>query len=163
VAAQDQPPPTQEQQPAAQVQQPANPSQQPVTRDQAPTPRGQQAATAQPAKITMSGCIQNAPPAAVASGEAAPPAGAAPSTPAASKFELASAKIVSESPVGTSGTATSVTKYRLEGEEKAITPHLNHQVEITGTLSPAATGATSATVAPMLKVESVKMVAAKCS
>ena len=52
-------------------------------------------------------------------------------------------------------------RYRLEGDEKTITPHLNHQVEITGTVSPAT--AAGAAAAPMLKVESVKMVAAKCS
>jgi hypothetical protein len=67
--------------------------------------------------------------------------------------------------VGTTGAAATATRYRLEGEEKTITPHLNHQVEIMGTLSPAsATGAAGASAAaPMLKVESVKMVAAKCS
>jgi hypothetical protein len=43
--------------------------------------------------------------------------------------------------------------------------HLNHQVEITGTVQPASGGAAAggAAAAPMLKVESVKMVAAKCS
>ena len=143
VVAQGQPPATQGQQPATQVEQPAT--------------RGQQPAAAQAAKVTISGCLQTAP-------SAAPTAGAAPSTPAASKFELASAKMVSTAPVGTTGTAATATRYRLEGEEKTITPHLNHQVEITGTLSPAAaTGAAGATAAPMLKVESLKMVAAKCS
>jgi hypothetical protein len=55
-------------------------------------------------------------------------------------------------------------RYRLEGDEKTISSHLNQQVEITGTLSPAtATGtAGTTTAAPMLKVESVKMVAATC-
>jgi hypothetical protein len=48
----------------------------------------------------------------------------------------------------------------LEGEEKVFAPHLNHQVEITGTVSPAS--ATAGVAAPTLKVESVKMVAAKC-
>jgi hypothetical protein len=62
--------------------------------------------------------------------------------------------------VGTSGSAASVTRYRLDGEEKTISAHLNQQVEITGTVSPAQ--ASSAAAAPMLKVESVKMVAAKC-
>ena len=126
----------------AQGQQPATPEQQP--------------AAAQAAKVTISGCIQTAPP-------AAPTAGAAPSTPAAAKFELASAKMVSNTPVGTSGTAATATRYQLDGEEKTITPHLNHQVEITGTLSPATAVGAAATAAPMLKMESLKMVAAKCS
>jgi hypothetical protein len=62
--------------------------------------------------------------------------------------------------VGTSGSAAGVTRYRLEGEEKTISAHLNQQVEIIGTVGPAQ--ASGAAGAPMLKVESVKMVAAKC-
>jgi hypothetical protein len=64
-------------------------------------------------------------------------------------------------PVGTAGATPPATRYRLEGDEKTISAHLNHQVEITGTVTPA-TGA-GATATPMLKVDSVKMVAAKCS
>jgi hypothetical protein len=149
---------------AAQEQQPASPGQQPATRGEQPTTQGQQPATRgeQPAltqlgKVTISGCIQS--PAA-----AAATTGAAPSTPAASKFELANAKVVAGAPVGTAGATATATRYRLEGEEKTISPHLNHQVEITGTISPAgASSAAGATAAPMLKVESVKMLAAKCS
>jgi hypothetical protein len=138
LAAQGQQPAVQGREPAAQGQQPAAPA----------------AAAAQAGKVTISGCIQNAPTAT---------AGAAPSTPAlASKFELAGAKMVSQVPVGTTGTGAATTRYRLDGEEKTITPHLNHQVEITGTLSPAA-GAAGATAVPMLKVESLKLVAEKCS
>jgi hypothetical protein len=139
---------------AAQGQQPA-PSQQPATPAQQPAPQTQaaprqQSETGQLTKTTISGCIQNV----------APAAGAAASAPTASKFELASAKMVTPAPVGTSGTATDAVRYRLEGDEKLITPHLNQQVEITGTVSPSS--GTGATVAPMLKVESVKMVSATC-
>jgi hypothetical protein len=101
----------------------------------------------------MSGCIQSAP----------LPAGEAPSTLAASKFELTNAKAVSGGSVGTAGTATTAIRYRLEGEDKTISPHLNHHVEITGTVSPAAATGASATAAPTLRVESLKMIAAKCS
>lgn len=135
------------QQPAP-SQQPTPPAQPPATETQ-PAPR-QQPETRQLTKTTISGCIQNVPPA----------AGAAPSAPAGSKFELASAKMVTPAPVGTSGTATDAVRYRLEGDEKLITPHLNHQVEITGTVSP--TSGADAPVAAMLKVESVKMVSATC-
>ena len=138
---------------AAQGQQPAPSTQQPAaTQGQPPAPETprQQPDTAQLTKTTISGCVQNAPPTA-AGGASAP-------TPA--KFELASAKIVTPAPVGTGGTATTAIRYQLEGDEKLLTPHLNHQVEVTGTLSPAS--GTGATVAPMLKVESVKMVAAMC-
>ena len=145
-----------QQQPAAQGQQPATQSQQPAQGEQ-PATRGQTPATAQLTKVTISGCIQTPPPAAPSVGAAAP-------VPAASKFDLANAKVISEGAVGTTGAVATAMRYRLEGEEKTISPHLNHQVEITGTLSPAsaasAPGATAA--APMLKVESLKMVAAKC-
>ena len=65
-------------------------------------------------------------------------------------------------------------RYPLDGDEKAIAPHLNHVVEVAGVLQgappPATTGATNpgaatpgvATIGPTLKVESVKMVAAIC-
>jgi hypothetical protein len=66
--------------------------------------------------------------------------------------------MVTPAPVGTTGTATTAARYQLEGEEKLISSHLNHQVEITGTVSAATGGA----AAPILKVESVKMVAATC-
>ena len=83
----------------------------------------------------IAGCIQTAPP-------AAPAAGAAPAAAVASKFDLANAKVVSGGPVGTTGAAPTAMRYRLDGDDKTISTHLNHQVEITGTLSPAtATGA----------------------
>ena len=160
VAAQDQPatpgqqPATQREQPAAQGEQPAAP-----TRQQ-PAPAPRQALE----KVTISGCIQNAP---------AGGADATASAATAPKFVLAKGKMVSGaagSAVGTSGTTAVVTEYRLEGEDKTLSPHLNHQVEITGTVqssSASATGAAnvapgSAAAGPTLKVDSVKMIAATC-
>ena len=159
VAAQDQPA-TPSPQPATQSEQPAGPGEQSAapTRQQ-PPPAARQA----PEKVTISGCIQNAPAAA---------AGATASAATAPKFVLAKGKMVSGaaggSAVGTSG--ATATEYRLDGEEKTISPHLNHQVEITGTVqrsSASATGAAnaapgSAAAGPTLKVDSVKMIAATC-
>jgi len=125
---------------------------QPATQGEQPAPRAQQPASAQATKTTISGCVLNAPP-------AAPSAAGAPST--AAKFELANAKMVTAGPVGTAGTASTAVRYRLESDDKLITPHLNHQVEITGTVTPASVTA-GATAVPMLKVETVKMVAATC-
>jgi hypothetical protein len=168
-------------------------SQQPSTA--APSSSGsQQPTSAAPAsaagKVTVTGCLQSAP----ASGAAA----AATSDP---KFVLADARMSSagssSGAVGTSGTAA--TRYHLSGDEKTISPHLNHQVEITGTVQGAGASATagssaagssapgssaagsrapgsstagatstaggasaSATAGPMLRVESVKMIAATC-
>lgn len=136
-------------------------AQQPAAPQEQPAPKPQAAQT----KTTISGCIQNAP--AAAAGGGAAPGGAAPggAASAQAKFVLANAK-----PAGAAGAAvgtagTTATRYQLEGDEKTISPHLNHQVEITGTVQPAAGGAAAggAAAAPMLKVESVKMVAAKCS
>ena len=130
-----------------------------------PAPPSEQARPATPpaaqtaAKVTISGCIQNAPTASAA------PGGAAPASAPAAKWVLANAKApAGASAVGTAGSATA-TRYQLEGEEKAISPHVNHQVEITGTVQPAGAGAAAGAAAagPMLKVEAVKMIADKCS
>ncbi len=127
--------------------------QQPPTSSPAPA---QRPAAAQPAKVTISGCIQT--PAPEAPGA---PGAAAAVAPSSSKFDLANAKVVGNAPVGTSGTAATATRYKLEGDEKTLSPHLNHQVEITGTASPATAG--TAAAAPTLKVDAVKMIAVKCS
>jgi hypothetical protein len=125
-------------------------AQQPAAQGPDSPAQGQKPAASQPSTITISGCLEAAPPA---------PAGAAPAAAAtAAKFALANARGVSGGPVGTSG-ATTAARYRVEGEDKAVSPHLNHQVELTGTVSPATGGAT----APLMKVASVKMVSAKCS
>jgi hypothetical protein len=125
--------------------------QQPTTETQKPAAQEQKPAAAPASKVTISGCLQAALP--------APAAAGAPAAPAAAKFELANAKVVSGGPVGTAGAAT-VTRYRVEGEDKTISPHLDHQVELTGTVSPAAPS--SGAVAPLFKVDSVKMISAKC-
>ena len=143
-------------QPGAQGEQPRPAP--PSTQGERPTPpAGAQAAS----KVTISGCIQNAPTASATPGGAPPAAGG----PAA-KFVLANAKAATGAgAVGTAGSAVTATRYQLEGEEKTISPHVNHQVEITGTVQPAGAGAAAGAAAagPMLKVESLKMIAAKCS
>jgi len=93
-------------------------------------------------------------------------------TGAGSKYVLANAKAgtgARSSAVGTTGNAAAATRYRLDGEDKTISPHVNHQVEITGTVqsnSASATGAAAsagaAAAGPMLKVDSVKMISATC-
>ena len=113
-------------------------------------------------KIMVSGCVENAPPAAGAA------AGAAPT------FILADAKMAGAAEggraVGTTGAAA--TRYELDADAKTISAHLNHQVEITGTLqssaaapagAPGAARGGAGASAPRLKVESVKMVSATCS
>lgn len=147
---------------AAQGQSPANvppadANQAPGTQKTAPAPSAQTRAAD---TVTISGCIQSAP---AAAREAA----------GATGFVLANAQMggarASGGAVGTAGSA-SPSSYRLEGEEKMISPHLNHQVRITGTVqssSASATGAAraaegSTAAGATLKVEKVEMVAATC-
>ena len=119
--------------------------------------RIQPAPSAQPKAantVTISGCIQDAPMVTAAAKPAEPAAGT-------KTFYLNNATMADvgrdKGAVGTTGLSS--TGYRLEGEEKLISPHLNHQVRIVGevqsTGSPAGAPST-------LKVESVTMVAAKC-
>lgn len=128
----------------AHAQQPAGPQAEPKPPD----------AARAPAKVIVGGCIQNVPVAPATGGAAASAPGA--------KFVLANAKQV----VGGADSGAVAPRYRLEGEEKTISTHLNHQVEITGivqTISASTPGATGPAAGPMLKVESVKMIADKCS
>lgn len=118
--------------------------------------------------VTVSGCIQDTPALAAAAGA---PAGAGQSS--TKTFYLNNAIMAADagkpgSAVGTAG--LSATGYRLEGDAATISPHLNHQVRIVGTIqssSASPTGAASAApgstaAGPTLKVESLTMVAAKC-
>jgi hypothetical protein len=125
--------------------------------------------------VTISGCIQNAPPTATASATAGgagdkPAAGASASvgTSGSQRFVLANAKPAAGASAGAVGTSGSSSRYELDGQSAELTKHLNHQVEITGTVSPApAAGAASpsasaSTASPKLMVTSVKMVSATC-
>jgi hypothetical protein len=62
--------------------------------------------------------------------------------------------------------------YRLNADDSKLTPHVGHKVEIGGTVdakatmpSPDSSASSSATSAnaPVLKVETVKMIASSCS
>jgi hypothetical protein len=77
---------------------------------------------------------------------------------------------------GTTGStsASIASMYRLEGEDSQLTPHVGHKVEITGTAQSRATASASSsaggasasvssTAAPLLKVESVKMISTSCT
>ena len=151
-------------------QSPANPAAAPaapspaVPQDRPGPAQDRPAASEKANTVTLSGCIQNAPaPASAAAGAAAE---------TKQLFVLASAKPAAGAAgaaVGTSGSTAS--RYELDGSSADLTKHLNHQVEITGTLqssSASPTGAEraapgSAAAAPKLKVASIKMVSDKCS
>ena len=142
---------------------------------QQPAPSAQ--ASGQSKTITVSGCIQNAPTAGAA--------GATGTSGSAStaKFVLATKPASGAAAGGAVGTSGTMARYQLEGDDKQISPHLNHQVEITGTVTgmagggastgapgggasstgAARSGASGGGATQTLKVESVKMVSATCS
>jgi len=103
--------------------------------------------------VTIAGCIQDAP---MPTASAALPAPAGADKIFYLNNPAMAAAAGNQSAVGTSG--LSLTGFRLEGDTKLITPHLNHQVRITGNVQSSA----GAKALPTLKVESVAMVAAKC-
>ena len=115
-------------------------------------------------KVTYAGCIERQPASAAA-------VTGAPTMP----FMLTSASAAGAgAPVATSGAAGAAAgakaSYRLDGTESALTPHVGHKVEITGTVeeqrpaSAAAGGTSASSNAPpgTLKVDSVKMVSTTC-
>jgi hypothetical protein len=133
---------------------------------QAP-PSSQPSQQSAPAKaITVSGCVQRAQPTG-ATGTSGT------TTPAASdiKFVLTNAALSTAGATGTSGTtappSTAIaSEYRLDTTESALTPHVGHKVEITGTVEqmarPEQKPTASAANAPTLKVDNVKMVSTTC-
>jgi hypothetical protein len=101
-------------------------------------------------KVVVTGCIQRGIQSPVGT------TGAAGAAADASKFILTKASPASDA------TATPKT-YRLDAEDSQLTAHVNHKVEITGTLDATAKPAAGDAAAPAkLKVTSVKMVAASC-
>lgn len=114
--------------------------------------------------VTLTGCVQDVP---MTTAAIANPGRAAESNAAvaAKTYYLNNTKMAADAgkdrpAVGTSGLVAK--GYRLDGDNALLTQHLNQQVEIVGAIqqSDASPGATPA--GPTLKVESVKMVAAKC-
>ena len=131
-------------------------------------------AQAKAGTVTMTGCIQDTPMAVGAAAPAIPGRASEVNAAASAKtYYLNNTKMSADAgrdrpQVGTSGLAA--TGYRLDGDTALITPHLNHQVRVVGTIqqsnaSPtgAANAAPGSTASgPTLKVDSVTMVAATC-
>ncbi len=133
-------------------------------------------------KVSVTGCLEKAGPAASATG------GASGATADTAKFVLknatsggaasGSATAASGAAAGTGGTAApgasasagaAGTTYRLQGDDAKLTPHVGHKVTIMGTVDTAGSGSTGAAKStasaggPMLKFDSLKMVAASCT
>jgi hypothetical protein len=114
--------------------------------------------------ITVTGCVQAAEPGATGTaGSASETAGQADKR--MSKFVLTNVTPggAGSAPAGAARAASS-SKYPLDADASALSSHIGHRVEITGTFQQArADQSVGISGAPVLKVASLKMVAASCS
>jgi hypothetical protein len=104
-------------------------------------------------RITVSGCLTHAP------GAGAAPV-SAPTTPASNRFILSGAKkdgvVPPETGTSSVATAAAASSYRLEALESQLSPFVNARIEVSGEVKGSAEGP------PLLLVEFVRKVAAKC-
>jgi hypothetical protein len=128
-----------------------------------------QASTPTPQKLTVTGCVERA-------DQVTPTGSTLGTTVDSMDFVLMKAK---EGPNGTAPAATSGSTaaesaappagplYRLNGAVGTLNPHVGHKVEITGEVADrgptSAAAAQSGANAPMLKVDSIKMIAPTCA
>jgi hypothetical protein len=159
-------------QPPATAQEPA--PQPPTT---APEPATAPAQNSDARRITVAGCLQQAPAAPVGtSGSAAPaPSTAATDAPAQAsadaKLVLANAvaspspgAAAPSNPATTPGSPDSATAqtYRLIANEAALSPHVGKKLELSGTIEESS-ATSSASGGPMLRVEAGKVIAESCT
>ena len=140
---------------------------------QTPPAGGAQAqAGMQDDKVTVTGCLDRAQAATATTGTTGGAASAAADVKFVLKQATASQAAGGAQPTGTTG-GKMASSYNLSGDEAKLTPHVGHKIEITGTVQkamgagagrtdPDAPKPAGAMAAPMLKVESVKMVSADC-
>jgi len=136
-----------------------------LAQSQRPTPKpapDQQSST-EANRVTVTGCVERA--------DQVQPAGA---TTTVDSLSFVLIKPTATRPTGTTGTSevdndASAAKgdrmYRLDAPVEQLNSHVGHKVEITGTLADNATapaGAGSASNAPRLKVDTVKMIDPTC-
>ena len=104
-------------------------------------------------RIAVTGCLQL-----VSGAGAAPPS--AVTEPASNRFVLNDVKkdanVSPDTGTSAAAAASSATSYRLEALESQLTPFLNTRVELSGGVKPPVNGA------PVLLVEFVRKIAAKC-
>ena len=137
---------------------------------QAPTSSASQSQSMSAKTLTVTGCVARA---------EQSPTGTSGMTGATSatepKFILTNAALGSSTTPGATGTtgtaaapATSVaSEYRLDASDAKLSEHIGHKVEITGTVEKASASeqkpSASAANSPILKVDTVKMLASSCS
>jgi hypothetical protein len=105
-------------------------------------------------RITLSGCLQAAPKAAIDARDA--------NTPSDERFVLSDAQRVDRVPPGAGGSAlaksVSSRTFRLEGIDSQFSPFVNTKVEISGEVK----APTSAGIAPAMLVEFVQKLSPRC-
>ncbi len=107
-----------------------------------------------PNKIAVTGCLERAK-------ETGSPTGTSGAAADSTKFVLNNVTPAA-SATGTSGSAQApASSYRLDAADSKLTPHVGHKVEISGTVEPMS--AASATGAPKLRVDALKMIAPSCT
>lgn len=144
----------------------ATPPERPEASAPAPPQRPDASITARSESFTVQGCVQKS--AAAPSSPSGTPG--AVGTAGASTYTLSNAARppASSGPAAAGGAAAIAPSYRLDADDAKLSGHVGHKVEITGTLDDRAgsaagsPNATASGMAPKLKVESVKMIAAVC-
>jgi hypothetical protein len=144
------------------------PTPQPPTTAQAPAPSPPQSSEGH--RITVAGCLQEAPPGPVGtsgSAQSVPPAAtdAPPATDAPAKPDAASgdAKLVLAnavpSPAETAASSSAPQTYQLIANAGALKPHLGKKLELSGTVE----DQNSSANVPSLRVEAGKVIAETCT
>ena len=139
-------------------------AQEPAQRPPVPTPPAvPPGASAKADAITVTGCIQRSPQSSAAGG-AAPTPGAVGTAGSSSRSDSGFMLNSIARPSGAAaspGAPPAASSYRLDGDDSKLSPHVNHKVEITGSLDQASSSSPSSS--PRLKVDSVKMIASSCA
>jgi hypothetical protein len=143
---------------------PRTPPTQPLPTSLPETPRANQ--------LTVTGCIEQSQ-AQASTKEPAPTgtSGKASGSAKGSKFILTNPKLAgapsaassSSSSSSSSSASTSSGFYQLDARDSKLSPHVGHQVEVTGTLKGSSSSSASSSDAPKLKVDNVRMISTSCN
>jgi hypothetical protein len=144
---------------------PRTPPTQPLPTSQPETPKANQ--------LTVTGCIEQSQAQASTKKEPAPTgtSGKASGSAKGSKFILTNPKLSgapsaassSSSSSSSSSASSSSGWYQLDARDSKLSPHVGHQVEVTGTLKGSSSSSASSSDAPKLKVDNVRMISTSCN
>jgi hypothetical protein len=151
------------------AQQPAEPSAQPPATAQepaTPSPATPSPQSSDARKVTVAGCLQQAPsgPVGTSGSEAAPPAATAGAEKASGEVTKLVLNVVPSAAEGAASASDSSAprSYRLIANEAALSPHVGKKLELSGTIEESS-APSSAANAPMLRVEAGKVIGESCT